>query len=205
MQSVHLPIVREPITVGRRGPFPETKSVLFPPCRARRAWPLLALTLLACSPRFNWREVRMEGSALQALMPCKPETAVRSVPLLGSTGNTELHMHSCEAGDLKFALAWADVGEADRVPKAIQTWRTASLQAIRAKPQAVSAWTLKVPGAMHSEALAADGVSPQGQAVTTRTAYFSQGHQVFQAAVYGTRLPDEALDGFFAGLSLPAP
>ena len=170
----------------------------------RYAGPLLVLALLACSPRFNWREARIEGTPLQALMPCKSETAVRRVPLLGYA-STELHMSSCEAGDLKFALAWADVGDAARAPEALSAWRKASLLAIRSKPQDATAWDLKVPGAQRSEAVAASGLDPQGQAVSTRAAYFSQGRLVFQAAVYGARLPDEALDGFFAGLGLPPP
>ena len=39
----------------------------------------------------------------------------------------------------------------------------------------------------------------------TRALYFARGTQVFQAAVYGPRLPDEVLDAFFSGLQLAAP
>ena len=45
----------------------------------------------------------------------------------------------------------------------------------------------------------------QGQPVQTRAVYFARGTQVFQAAVYGPKLPDEPLDAFFAGLRLAAP
>ena len=46
---------------------------------------------------------------------------------------------------------------------------------------------------------------PQGRPVQSRAVYFAKGTQVFQAAVYGPRLPDEALDAFFAGLQLSPP
>jgi hypothetical protein len=41
--------------------------------------------------------------------------------------------------------------------------------------------------------------------VQTRAAYFAQGTRVYQAAVYGAKLPDEAVDTFFAGLRLSPP
>ncbi|MCU0926081.1 MAG: hypothetical protein MUF44_08580 [Hydrogenophaga sp.] len=53
--------------------------------------------------------------------------------------------------------------------------------------------------------MSAQGKDPQGQAVQTRAVYFAQGTQVFQAAVYGAKLPDEAVEAFFAGLRLSQP
>lgn len=51
----------------------------------------------------------------------------------------------------------------------------------------------------------AQGADPQGHAVQTRALYFARDALVFQAAVYGPRLPDEAVDAFFGGLQLTAP
>jgi len=173
-----------------------------------RAAALAALLALgACSPTFNWRELRLDGTPLMALMPCKPESATRAVPLAGTP--TELHMHSCEAGGLRFALAWADVGAAAQVPVALKAWRAASLQSIRVAPTSAddpsTPWAVTVAGAPEVQALSAQGRDPQGQPVQTRAAYFAQGTQVYQAAVYGPKLPDEAVDAFFAGLRLSAP
>jgi hypothetical protein len=165
------------------------------------------LTLGACSPTLNWRELRLDGTPLQALMPCKPESATRPVPLAGTP--TELHMHSCETGGLRFAVAWADVGSAAQVPVALAAWRSASLQAIRLAPtpddDAAQRWVVAVAGAPAVQGVTAQGQDPQGQPVQTRAAYFAQGTQVYQAAVYGARLSDEAVDPFFAGLRLSAP
>jgi hypothetical protein len=165
------------------------------------------LALGACSPTFNWRELRLDGTPLQALMPCKPESATRPAPLAGQP--VELHMHSCKAGGLRFAVAWADVGSAAQVPVAIAAWRSASLQAIRvadsAPGDAVQPWSVRVAGAPAALGVSAQGQDPQGQPVQTRAAYFAQGTQVFQAAVYGAKLPDEAVEAFFAGLRLSPP
>lgn len=167
----------------------------------------LSLTLSACSPTFNWRELRPAGTPLLALMPCKPESASRSVPLAGAP--VALHMHSCEAGGLRFAVAWADVGDASQVAPAMDAWRRAGLQSIRVPAAGDAAtdtaWPVQVPGAVAVVGVQANGTDPQGQPVQTRAAYFTRGTQVYQAAVYGTRLPGEALDAFFAGLQLPSP
>ena len=177
------------------------------PFSSRAAALAALLTLGACSPTFNWRELRLDGTPLLAVMPCKPESATRSVPLAGAP--TTLHMHSCEAGGLRFAVAWADVGNAAQVPVALAAWRSASLQSMRVAStpadDAPHGWTVTVAGAPAAQGVKALGQNPQGQPVQTRAAYFAQGTQVYQAAVYGPKLPDEAVDAFFAGLRLSAP
>ncbi len=40
-----------------------------------------ALTLSACSPAQNWRDVAFEGSALKAQLPCKPDRTTPQCPL----------------------------------------------------------------------------------------------------------------------------
>lgn len=165
------------------------------------------LVLGACSPTFNWRAWPVEGTPLQAMMPCKPESATRPVPMLGTP--VELHMHSCEAGGLRFALAWADVGQAAQVPVAMSAWRLASLQTLRVSVKSPDDpalnWPVTVAGAHQAQGVQAQGVDPQGQSVLSRTVYFAHGTQVFQAAVYGARLNGEAVEAFFGGLKLAAP
>ena len=71
---------------------------------------------------------------------------------------------------------------------------------------AAHGWAVTVAGAPAVQGLkAAKGQDPQGQPVQTRAVYFAQGTQVYQAAVYGAQLPDDAVDPFFAGLRLSAP
>lgn len=184
--------------------MPETFPLLHPNRAAGLA--ALLLSVSACSPTFNWRELRVDGTPLLALMPCKPESATRPVPLGGAgAAPAELHMHSCEAGGLRFAVAWADVGQPAQVAPALAAWRSASLQAIRVAPAAAGDWAVKLAGADPVQGVKAQGTDPQGQPVQSRALYFAQGTQVFQAAVYGPRLPDEALDAFFAGLQLSPP
>ncbi|MBT9466396.1 hypothetical protein [Hydrogenophaga sp.] len=173
--------------------------------RLRLTGVLSVLTLTACSPTFNWRELRPEGAPLQALMPCKPETADRTVPLGGAP--TVLHMHSCKAGGLTFALAWADVPDAAAVPAALIDWQRAALAAIRVDPALQGdpshRWAATVAGSTLAQGITAQGIDPQGQPVQSRAVYFARGSQVFQAAMYGAAPSDEVSSTFFDGLKLP--
>lgn len=168
---------------------------------------LLALTLalVACSPTYNWREVRPAGSTLLALMPCKPEQAERAAPLGGSP--VVLHMHSCETGGLTFAVAWAELAASDSSAEALDRWRGAALAAIRADPGRAGdpalQWTPEVRGADQAQGLVAQGTQHDQRTVQMRAAHFSRGQQVYQAAVYGAALPDEVVTTFFEGLRLP--
>ncbi|MDP1780696.1 MAG: hypothetical protein U1C47_25795 [Hydrogenophaga sp.] len=173
----------------------------------RRLKPLAALSLLAltaCYPTFNWRELRPEGTPLQALLPCKPETAERTVPLGGVP--TVLHMHSCKASGLTFALAWANAPDAAAAPAMATDWQRASLAAIRVDPalhtDPAHQWKFSVAGASLSQGITAQGTDPQGQPVQARAVYFARGAQVFQAAIYGSA-SDEVSTAFFDGLKLP--
>lgn len=163
--------------------------------------------LVACNPTFNWRELRPDGTPLLALMPCKPESATRPVPLGGAP--VELHMHSCETGGLRFAVAWADVGNAAQAAAALAAWRSAGLRSLRVTPSpagdTAAGWPMALAGADAVLGVSALGRDPQGQPVRTRAAYFAQGSRVFQAAVYGAELPDEVVEPFFAGLRLSTP
>ena len=165
----------------------------------------LAGGLAACSPTFNWRELRTDGTPLLALMPCKPEQAERTVPLGGAP--TRLHMQSCDTGGLTFALAWAELGDAARAPEALAQWRGAALAAIRVDPalalNPANQWAARVPGAAHVQGLTAQGTAHDKQPVYMRAVYFAQGRQIYQAAVYGAQRPDAEAVTFFEGLRLP--
>ncbi|HEY9095562.1 MAG TPA: hypothetical protein VIN35_07455 [Hydrogenophaga sp.] len=163
---------------------------------------LLALGLVgACSPAFNWRELRVDGAPLVALLPCKAETATREVPLTEPPAT--LHMHSCDTGGVTFAVAWAKLGSASQAAGALEQWKSASLASVRAPAGAESGWAAVVTRADEVHGIKAQGLDHRGQALQTQAVYFSQGPWVYQAAVYGAQLPEQALTTFFEGLTLP--
>ena len=165
---------------------------------------VLGLGASACSPTFNWRTLRDDGSVLQALMPCKPDSARRDVPLGGAPRS--LLMHSCEAGGLTFAVGWVELGQEAAVAEALAQWRAATLATLRVSPDASASQVpgpVTVPGAELTVALQAQGSSPAGQPVQVMALYFAQRTRVYQAAIYGETVPSEVSTSFFEALRLP--
>lgn len=182
-----------------------------PPWSVPVGWrlPLLVValgSLTACSPTFNWREVRPEDTGgLQALMPCKPEAAERLVPLQSKTA-VPLRLRHCDVGGLQFTLAWVDVGETAHVPEALALWRRASLASLKVTGAEAETDGLNlppVPGAERQRNWQGRGMAPDGRAVQARLVQFARGARLYQVAVYGPTLPTEVLDTFFAGVRLP--
>ena len=171
---------------------------------------LLALT--ACSPAFNWREVRPDNTALTAMLPCKPDKGSKSVPLGGQP--TELFMVGCEASGAMFAIASADMGDAQKAADVLVQWEQVTLANMKAAPlagapgSAGSATTtapIKVPGAAALPApvlITARGSRPDNSAVSSQAAYFVHGSQVFQAVIYADSISPEVAEAFFSNLKL---
>lgn len=159
-----------------------------------------AALLAACSPPLNWREVRVAPSALKAMLPCKPDKAVRQVPMAGRA--VDLQALGCEAGGATYAVLFAELGDASRAGEALAQWQAATLANMRGASAQESAFY--PPGAVRlpqSLQVRATGQRPDGSKVQSQAAYFAQGRHVFQAVIYADRIKAETAEPFFAGLS----
>lgn len=169
---------------------------------ARPLLMLVATALLwACSPTFNWRDVRAEQAPLTATLPCKPDRGSKSLPLGGAP--TEVHMMGCETGGALFTVASATLPPQADVAAALAQWKQALLAT--AKSPASSDRPFAPDGAMPlPQSLLASfrGQQPDGRPVDGQVAFFAQGRQVFQAAVLADKPVGEAAEVFFAGLRL---
>ena len=164
--------------------------------------------LTACSPNFNWRDVRPENTRLSLLMPCKPDKAQKTVPL--GTQPTELTLLGCNAGGAMFAVAVADVGDVALVKPVLDQWAKVTLINMKASTVETAnsvlqahALPLKLQGAATQPPpilVSAQGQRADGTAVRGQAAYFSQGSQVFQVVLYADTLPPEISEAFFASL-----
>jgi hypothetical protein len=161
----------------------------------------LCMALAACSPRFNWREVRPDNTALSLLLPCKPDHVQRQVPLGGVP--TELAMLGCEVEGSTFAIAVATVPQAGQVGPVLAGWQAAALARLQASRS--EATPVSIPGAaLYPPALRvlASGQDAGGHGVQSQAVYFSQGQQVFQAVIIARQISPEIADTFFANLKL---
>ena len=64
-----------------------------------------AFALGACSPTWNWRELRLEHAPIRIQLPCKPEQASRRMPLAGEV--VDLNMTGCATQGMTFAVTSA--------------------------------------------------------------------------------------------------
>ena len=88
----------------------------------------LAVALAACSPALNWRSVAVPEAALQVMLPCKPDNAVRTVELAGAP--LALSLLSCDADGATFAVSYATLTDPARAGVALEHWRAATLARI---------------------------------------------------------------------------
>jgi hypothetical protein len=158
----------------------------------------LALTA-ACSPALNWREVRLEPSALVAMLPCKPDQGTRAVSLGGQ--NLSMHMMGCEADSATFAVSYVDLPDATQAGAVQAQWKAAMLGNMRATQNRESPMNIKsAAGATAAVQLQAQGTQPDGRAVTAQGVWFVRGPQVFHAVMYASNVNADAADSFFTGL-----
>jgi hypothetical protein len=158
-----------------------------------------AWALAACSPTFNWREVRAEPTPLKAMLPCKPDKAARNVPMAGR--EVSLQVLGCDTGGATFAVMFADLGDAGRADETLAQWKTASLSNMRGTTSQESPFmpdgALALPQSLQ---VVATGQRADGSKVESQAAYFAHGRHVFQAVIYAGQLKPEVAEPFFSGL-----
>jgi hypothetical protein len=161
---------------------------------------LCSLAVAACSPTFNWRDVRVEPAGLKAMLPCKPEHGARRLPLGGR--EVEVAGIGCDTGGATFAILQADIGDPARADDVLAQWNRATLANMKAGPPRTSAFTPRggtpIPASQRvfAQGRRADGTPVQGEA-----AYFVRGSRVVQAVVYAPELKPDWVQPFFAGLA----
>lgn len=179
--------------------------------RPRVASALLALglSLSACSPALNWREVRVDPpSGLLAQFPCKPDRHVRQVAWPGVPGGLEMTMLSCQVDDSTWAVSHMRLPDVRQVEGALSGLRAqmqANLEAaarMATPPRPVVATALgaaAVPGmtpSAQAQAWQFRATRPDGlgrpMPMRVRAWHFSHGLTVFQASVSH---PDAASGG----------
>jgi hypothetical protein len=164
---------------------------------------LLMVLLCACTPTLNWRDVRLEsadGSALKASLPCKPDTATRKQQLADI--QVDLSMMGCVANETTFTLSRIPLSSPLDAPKVLAAWQAAGVVNIKAKPAPLSAATVSGAGAWP----AATRVTLTSATTQAHMLWFAKqtatGVTLYQAALYGKQLSDEAMTTFFESLEL---
>lgn len=157
---------------------------------------LVALVLgSACSPELNWRQWRAEEAGLSQLFPCRPVRQQRSLQLAGR--DVVLALHVCDAGQVSWSVALADMGDPAVVPAALDALIEAAHVNLGA-PRAPAA----VPPVPGDASLAPAGrytlrgQSPDARPLEAAMRVYAKGTWVIQATALGPRLPADAIETF---------
>lgn len=148
----------------------------------------LVWTLTACSPKFDWREVRGSDAPFSVLLPAKPASFSREMELDGVKVN--LHMTAADADGLSFAVAYAKLDDAGKSAGVLAAMKAGMLKNI----QANASKELNQSGTD----IEASGNRQDGQPVKLVGRFVARGAWVYQIVVIGRdkALTPEVVDTF---------
>jgi hypothetical protein len=165
-------------------------SLLMPACIAG------AVLLSACSPKFDWREVRGPNAPYVVLLPTKPASHTRTVDLDGM--QVSMTMTASDVDGVTFAVGSAVLPDATQAPKALNAMKTALVRNIGgAITQEKSSAAGAVPTVIEIEASGAES-----RLLLAR--FIAKENRIYQAVVVGKdkAVSREAADMFFTSFKL---
>ncbi len=176
-----------------------------PGVRGAAAALVLGLAGVGCSPVFDWRETRPEGSGAALMFPCRPVEQERRVRI--GTVVLPMQLHSCTAGGAVFMLGTVDVADPAQVTPLLAAFRAQA--AANLAGTATGQVAFSASGATpnpQSARIGVVGVRPDGRRVVAQAAFFVKGLRLYQATVLGAdddASGREAVDTFFGAIRLP--
>jgi len=90
----------------------------------------ISISLSACSPKFDWREVRATDAPFSVLLPAKPASFARDMQLNGI--NLKMHMTAADAAGLSFALGYTKVDDPSQLASVVAAMKAGMLKNIQA-------------------------------------------------------------------------
>lgn len=170
----------------------------------RRTWiPLLSLSLLACAPELNWRDVTGPDGVLKAMLPCKPDRASREVQL--GAQSYPLAVMGCEAAGATFAVSELALRDAAHAQQVQQLWAAYLQQSLRGGTGDRGGYT--VPGAdekmLPTVLWQATGTMSDGRRMSVQSLWFARGDHLYQGLIQAPVIGSEMSEPFFGALSLP--
>lgn len=157
-----------------------------------------ALLLAACSPKYDWREVRGAGAPYTVTLPARPASHARIVDLDGV--KVTMTMTAAEADHVTFAVGTADLASPAQAQQAIVAMKTALVRNIggtlRHEKTAAAG---SGPMTIEIEAAGPPAPATGGQPRLLLARFIAHDKRVYQLVVVGAEKTEarEAADIFF--------
>lgn len=154
-----------------------------------------ALLLAACSPKYDWREVRGGGAPFIVTLPAKPASHTRQIDLEGLP--VTMTMTAAEVDKVTFAVGAAELGDAALASKALMSMKTALVRNIGGTIRKEKTGT--TPSMIEIEASGPPGPGSGGQPRLLLARFYAKDRFIYQVIVTGGEksLSREAADTFF--------
>ncbi|NEX63841.1 hypothetical protein [Noviherbaspirillum galbum] len=154
----------------------------------------LALFLCACSPKYDWREVRGSQPPFVVLLPGKPATHTRVVNLEGM--QVSMTMTAAEVDGTAFAVTTAELPDAGKAQAVLEAMKKGMVRNIGGT--VVRETDKSADGQSVVELEARGQAGPGGQARVLYARFARSGQRVYQAVVLGGQqsVPPEQAETF---------
>lgn len=174
----------------------------FPPFLFKAALVATAFTLSACSPKYDWREVRSDTAPYAVALPTKPTTFSRKIDLNGVP--VSMTMTASEVDGVTFAVGTAELPDAAQAQVSLAAMKTAMVrniggtirqEKVSTMAQSQSASSGKV-AVTEVEASGPPGATTNGQPRVLFARFVAKERRVYQLVVTG---PEKAVSRDLVG------
>jgi hypothetical protein len=169
---------------------------------------LVLPALLACSPKYNWRDYASPDAPYRVMFPAKPASFTRDIELDGM--RVAMTMTAAEVDGATFAVGAAQAQDPARAQAALEAMKLALLRNIGASAQqeasaSASATNDGASGGENRTALDVDATGQANGAPMRLVGHFeARGKRFYQVIVMGRpkAVPPEQLEQFFTSFKL---
>lgn len=135
--------------------------------------------LTACSPKFDWREVRGTESSFTILLPAKAATFSRDMVLAGVA--IKMQMMAADVDGVSFAVGSAKVSDTSKVSAVLDAMQQGMLNNIHGVPEKEN----NSAGTPPAKDVVAFGKLANGQPVKFVGRFLARGAWVYQIVIIG--------------------
>jgi hypothetical protein len=149
---------------------------------------VLSILLAACSPKFDWRDVRGTEAPFTVLLPAKPGALSREMTLSGVKLN--LHMTAADVDNISFSVGAAKLDDPSKIPEVLAAMQKGMISNIRGTPANESV--------VAGQDVVSYGTLSNGQPVKLVGRFVARGAWVYQIVIIGKDklLTPEVVDTF---------
>lgn len=159
-------------------------------------------SLAACTPKYDWREVRGENATYVIALPSKPTTFTRTIDLNGTP--VSMTMVAAEVEGVTFAVGSAELPDATQAQVSVTAMKTAMVNNIGGKIRQEKVLTMAqspyAAGKVAVTEVEASGPAANGQSRILFGRFVAKEKRVYQVVVLGAEkgLKRDTVDTFFS-------